>query len=125
MSEERVKHFVQDADDILQLSDYSNAYTDMLARYSADTGLVNIAPQHMESCLKLAASTCLDKLAAYFASEGNSTINSDSVDHQSKSDRYRRLANSYRKQYQEQTTKTTTGTAAGAIVALPKRQRMV
>lgn len=52
-----------------------------------------------EAVANLAASLCLRQLAAGYGNAGDSTIQADSVNHQSKTDEYRRLADSFEKLY--------------------------
>jgi hypothetical protein len=96
----------------------------MMARYQRETGNNTILPEHVDACLKLAAATCLDKLAAHYANDSQSTISSDSVEHGSKSDYYRRIANGYRAQYKEVVVSINKSTAHGKSILLPKRQRL-
>ena len=120
----RLPSYVQDQQGILSAEEINNAYADMLAKYQKDTGNVDIAIEHVDACLKLAAASCIDKLATYFANNDNSTISSDSVDHGSKADSYRRIANGYRSQYNAVVINDNKSSAYGKPVALPKRQRL-
>lgn len=124
MYTDRLPAYVQDQAGILNADEIASAYADMLAKYQKDTGNVEIAAEHVDACLKLAAASCIDKLATYYANDDNSTISSDSVDHGTKADSFRRIANGYRSQYAAVVVNDNKSSAHGKAVQLPKRQRL-
>lgn len=67
--------------------------------YTALYGEATIPTADEEAIAALAASLCLRQLAAGYGNTNDSTIQADSVNHQSKTDEYRRLADSFEKLY--------------------------
>lgn len=60
-----------------------------------------VAPGARAALAAYAVADALEQLAARHAADGTPTIDADAVDHNSKADRYRRLAAAQRKQYFE------------------------
>lgn len=67
--------------------------------YSALHSEATVPVADTEAVANLAASLCLRQLAAGYGNSNDSTIQADSVNHQSKTDEYRRLAESFEKLY--------------------------
>lgn len=78
-----------------------------------------------EAVANLAASICCLQLAAIYGSAMDSTLQADTVDHQSKTDQCRRLAKEYEARYQAALGLKDGDTAAPAMVvaAPPSRRR--
>lgn len=78
----------------------------------------------LEATADLAASFCLRQLAAAYGQTGDSTIQADSVNYRSKTDEFRRLADSFEALYQNHLGLKSGDTApATAITARPAETR--
>lgn len=77
----------------------------------------------VEAVANLAASICLRQLAAAFGQTSDSTINADVVNYRSKSDEFRRLADSFESLYKAHLGITGNDTVAAASLTAPPPDR--
>jgi hypothetical protein len=114
-----IKSRVRDTDNVLiNPDDYSRALDTALRQLAHDRPLMvngaqvayavtedavadNVPLLYMDAVLDYASSLLLTELAAYYAGDSDSTMNADSVDRQSKEQRYSRLAKVYNGRYFE------------------------
>lgn len=77
---------------------------------------------HRMPVVCFAASILCRQLAAYYTTEGEPSINADTVDHRTKSDRWRSLASDYLKRYEKGASvqERDGPVAAGAVLDLDK-----
>lgn len=135
-----IKSRVRDTDNVLSDPDYSRALDTALRQLAHDRPLVvdgalvayvvtedatadNVPLCYMDAVLDYAASLLLTELAAYYAGDSDSTINADSVDRQSKEQRYSRLATIYSDRYFERVSVSKSHNAhASATADLPRKR---
>jgi len=79
---------------------------------------------HEVACVNYATAYLCDHLSVYYANEENSNFVADSVDHASKTQKYKGLAKGLRAQYEELVTTPLEDKAAGQVATWPKRRRM-
>lgn len=89
-----------------------------------DESKCTIPMTHRVACVNYAAAYLCDHLSVYYANEENSNFNADSVDHASKTQKYKGLARGLRTQYEELVTTALEDKAAGQVASWPKRKRM-
>ena len=137
---EGIKSRVRDTDNVLSDPDYSRALDTSLRQLAHDRPLVvdgalvayavtedasadNVPLCYMDAVLDYAAGLLLTELAAYYAGDSDSTINADSVDRQSKEQRYSRLATVYSGRYFERVSVSKAHNAhASATADLPRKR---
>ena len=73
----------------------------------------------LEAAANLAASLCLRQLAAAYGNTGDSLIQADSVNYRSKTDEYRRLADSFEKLYKDHLGLKDSDTTPAAMATAP------
>ena len=136
-----IKSRVRDTDNVLiNPDDYSRALDTALRQLAHDRPLVvdgalvayavtedatadNVRLIYLDAVLDYAASLLLTELAAYYAGDSDSTINADSVDRQSKEQRYSRLAGVYTNRYFERVgVSKAHNTHASATADLPSKR---
>lgn len=99
------------------------------ASYSAphvlDESTDTIPPKHAEALASYAAALLLDQLASLFSGDTDSTVQADSVDHQSKAAEFAARARTLRRRYfDELGIDPKRNVAAGAVVALDTRDSL-
>lgn len=96
------------------------------APHLLDDATSTIPDRHWRPLACLAAADLCDQLANYFATEGMPTIGADTVDHQSKTDKFTRRARDYRAQYVAAvgSAPADRNKGASATVQLPSRDSL-
>jgi hypothetical protein len=136
-----IKSRVRDTDNVLiNPDDYSRALDTALRQLAHDRPLMvdsapiayavtedavadNVPLCYMDAVLDYAAGLLLTELAAYYAGDSDSTINADSVDRQSKEQRYSKMASVYSGRYFERVgVSKAHNTHASATADLPRKR---
>lgn len=96
------------------------------AAHSLSTAGTSVPARHWRPLACLAAADLCDQLAGYYATEGAPSIGADTVDHQSKTEKFRRLARDYRSQYTQAvgSAPSDRNRPGSAQVALPSRDSL-
>jgi hypothetical protein len=117
--------YVSPTSSVIRLTNLSPAATESVrCTFTALHTEATLPVVDQEAVADLAASICLLQLAAAYGNSTDSTIQADSVDHQSKTDQYRRLAQELRRKglaalgLDDEDT-----TPAASVVAAPPKRR--